>query len=483
MTEEAEDIRYPAFKVLLVDDDGSWLHSLRLTLACAAGITNVITCEDSGAVPEILEREAAAEDGSVGLVLLDITMPEPDGEALQQMIAERHPEVMVIIISGLNQTSTAVRCIKRGAFDYFVKTDGREQLIKGVLQAVRTLELQNLNREMRRGMLSGELRHPEAFSGMITVSPAMLAVFRYVEAVAPSSQPVLVTGESGVGKELLVRAIHTLSGRRGPLISLNVAGLDDASFSDTLFGHKPGAFTGAVKARRGLVERAAGGTLFLDEIGDLSPQAQIKLLRLLQEGEFYPLGSDHPSCLEARIVVATNRDLTLKEGEGTFRRDLYYRLHVHHVHIPPLRERPEDIPALLAHFVGLAAEEYGKPRAPVPDEVLSALGRYDFPGNVRELRGLIFDVMGVHGEGPLPTGPFRALTPEGRKTPERSFGSPESFFAALPTLPTLKNGIQLMVDEALRRSNGNQTLAARMLGISQPAMSKRMRKKDGAESA
>lgn len=359
---------YPDFSILLVDDDAAWLRSLRLTLACSAGITNVTACDNSAEVMNSIADSARPGRVPVGLVLLDLTMPSPDGEELLRRIGEQYPEIPVIMISGMNQLSMAVQCIKRGAFDYFVKTDPQEYLIKGIKQAIRSLELQRINREMHSRMLSGELQRPEVFNGFITVSPLMLSVFQYLESVARSSQPVLISGESGVGKELLAHAVHELSGRSGPLVTLNVAGIDDNIFSDTLFGHSAGAFTGAAKSRRGLVERAAGGTLFLDEIGDLPPQSQIKLLRLLQEGEYYPLGSDIPGQMKARIVAATHHDLKALEVQGLFRRDLYHRMHVHYVHIPPLRERPDDIPALLNHFTALAAAEYSRP---VPEVSLS----------------------------------------------------------------------------------------------------------------
>ena len=469
------DVKYPAFNILIVDDDPAWLRSLALTLACSAGITRVLGCENSSEVMAILDGGGSPGGAPVRLVLLDITMPEPDGETLLRLIGERHPEVLVIIISGMNQLSTAVRCIKQGAFDYFVKTDPQEYLLKGVMQAIRTLELQELNSAMRSRMLSGQLRHPEAFSGIVTTSPAMLAVFQYAESVAPTSQPVLVTGESGVGKELLVRVIHDLSGRGGQLVALNVAGLDDAAFSDTFFGHRPGAFTGAAKARQGLVDRAAGGTLFLDEIGDLPPQAQIRLLRLLQEGEYYPLGSDEPEYLEARIVAATLQDLEELESKGAFRRDLYYRLHVHHIHIPPLRQRREDIPVLARHFLREAAVEYGVTEPGLPAEVETALTAHNFPGNVRELRNLVFDACGRCKDGRLRMEDFVLL--RGRKTTKSvsAVRSPQDFFSGMAVLPALRPFTRALITEALRRSKGNQTLAARLLGITQSALSKRLR--------
>jgi len=281
----------------------------------------------------ILERQ------EIGLILLDLTMPHHSGEELLTLIGERYPGIATIVISGLNLVGKVVTCMKLGAYDYYVKTDDEERIVCGVLRAIKLLELQQENQEMSQRFVSGELRHPEAFSAICTVDRAMQAIFAYIEAVAKSPLPLLITGESGVGKELLARAAHRLSGCKGELVALNVAGLDDTVFADTLFGHLRGAFTGAEGVRRGMIEQAANGTLFLDEIGDLSIASQVKLLRLLQEGEYYPLGSDQPKRLKARIIVATHQSLAAKEAAGTFRRDLFYRLRTHHVEIPPLRKR------------------------------------------------------------------------------------------------------------------------------------------------
>ncbi len=461
--------RYPAFGILLVDDEPAWLRSLSLTLESSAGITNTILCQDSRQVPALLDG------GGIGLVLLDLTMPHFSGEELLKEIAERHPEVAVIVISGLNQIETAVRCMKLGAFDYFVKTDEEDRLVGGVLRAVRMLELQRENREMSSRLVFGGLRHPEAFAGIVTGDRGMLALFGYIEAVATSPQPLLITGESGVGKELLARAAHTLSGCKGQLVAVNVAGLDDTVFADTLFGHVRGAFTGAETVRRGMVEEAANGTLFLDEIGDLGIPSQVKLLRLLQEGEYFPLGSDQPRRLRARIIVATHQNLSAKEGTGAFRRDLYYRLRTHQVHVPPLRERKGDIPLLLDHFLAEAARTLGKKKPTPPPGIAQLLATYGFPGNVRELKAMIFDAVSVHRDRMLSMESFaKAIgsADEGGVTAPPPTLNP---FAGFEKLPTFTDAAEFLVEEALNRSGGNQTLAARLLGISQPALSKRLK--------
>ena len=463
--------QYPHFGVLLVDDEPAWLRSLRLTLERSAGITNIITCQDSREVMELLERH------EIGLVLLDLTMPHLSGDQLIGMIAERHPEIAVIVISGMNQIESAVNCIKQGAFDYFVKTVEEDRLISGVLRAIRMLELERQNREMSSRMLSGELKQPAAFAGIVTTDRAMHAIFSYIEAVALSSEPLLILGESGVGKELIAKAAHTLSGCRGQLVSVNVAGLDDVVFADTLFGHMRGAFTGADQPRRGMIEEAADGTLFLDEIGDLSIASQVKLLRLLQEGEYFPLGSDRPKRLKARIVVATHQNLLLKQESGSFRRDLYYRLCTHMVNVPPLRERKGDLAPLLDHFLEEAARTLGKKKPTPPRELLQLLATYSFPGNVRELKALVYNAVSVHRDRVLSMETFlkTVIRPEAKPNQAAEPGAEKNLFAALEHLPTFGEAAELLVEEAMSRANGNQTIAARLLGISQPALSKRLK--------
>ena len=457
---------FPAFGILLVDDEPAWLRSLSLTLESSAGVTNLFLCQDSRDVLPLLEK------GGIRLALLDLTMPGLSGEELLARIGEQHPEVAVIIVSGVNQLDTAVRCMKLGAFDYYVKTDDEDRLVSGVLRAIRMIELRDENRAVSDSLVAGTLSHPEAFAAIVTRSRAMFQVFAYIEAVATSSQPLLVTGESGVGKENVVRAVHGLSGRPGPLVAVNVAGLDDAVFADTLFGHVRGAYTGAEAARKGMIEEAAGGTLFLDEIGDLSIASQVKLLRLLQEGEYFALGSDVPKRLRARVVVATHRDLTAEEAAGRLRRDLYYRLRTHHAHIPPLRERPEDIEPLLRHFLAEAAACLGKPVPTPPRELAGCLAAYGFPGNVRELRAMVYDAVSLHAGRMLSMQSFLAAV--ARAEPCRATPPPNPF-APFEPLPTFAEAAGFLVDEAMRRSGGNQTMAARLLGISQPALSKRLK--------
>ena len=242
---------YPAFSLLLVDDEEPWLRSLTFSLLSAASIDNVLTCSDGRNVLKIMEAN------DVGLVLLDLTMPHMQGEELLAQIRGRFPDTKVVVVTGRNEVDTAVNCIKKGAFDYFMKIWGEERLITGIRHAVRMVELERQSQRASERLLLRELEHPGAFADIVTTSDGMRDIFRYIEAIAPSREPVLITGESGVGKEQIARAIHKVSGR-GELVSVNMAGLSDSMLDDALFGHKKGAYTSAQGERGGLVLRAQG---------------------------------------------------------------------------------------------------------------------------------------------------------------------------------------------------------------------------------
>ena len=462
---------YPARPVLLVDDEPSWTHSLALSLKVSAGINHTVICNDSREALDLLIRHDCS------LVLLDLTMPYLGGEELLGQINENRPDIPVIIISGMNQIETAIRCVKAGAEDFFVKTDERERVVSGIVRVLRQLQLRDENRLLKQSLLRDAPERHAAFSAFHSCSSRMDTVFSYLTAISRSREAVLISGESGTGKELIARALHQLSCPDAPWVAVNVAGLDDMVFSDTLFGHRPGAYTGADKSRAGMVEEAGSGILFLDEIGDLSNASQVKLLRLLQEGEYYPLGSDQPRKVSARIIAATNQNLAAREAEGLFRRDLLYRLGAHQVEIPPLRERPEDLPLLLDAFLEEAAELLGRRKPRVPEELPALLRSYSFPGNVRELRAMVVDAVSLHSGGILSMERFKEMIDAQLATGKaRRQSAPDTQEMMFPhDLPTLKEAAQMLVDEALQRSQGNQSLAARMLGISPQALNKRLK--------
>ncbi len=460
--------KFPTNPILLVDDEDTWLRSFSLALK-SNGIDNIICCQDSSGVPGIL---ASTE---VEAVAVDLAMPGISGQELISLIAGKYPDIPVLVITGMGQVETAVDCIKNGAFDFFVKTNDKNSLVSGIRHAIQIRELKRENSSLRTRFLQDTLEHPEAFAPIVTCSKAMRSIFQYIEAIARSTQPVLITGESGVWKELVAKVIHDLSGRQGEFVPVNVAGLDDNIFADTLFGHKKGAFTGADKARQGLVENAKAGTLFLDEIGDLTAASQVKLLRLVQEREYLPIGSDVTRKTDARIIAATNVAPGSLSEPDRFRSDLYYRLRAHHVHIPPLRERREDLPLLVDHFLRQGCQ--GRKRPSVPAELLPMLSAYSFPGNVRELRFLILDALSCSGDERLNIDRIKEHLPPKPVILARKAISDEAVKLGFgPELPTLKQVCRELVQEAMRRTGGNQAMAASLLGVSRQALNKRLNK-------
>jgi DNA-binding NtrC family response regulator len=308
---------------------------------------------------------------------------------------------------------------------------------------------------------------------------------RYVEAVGPSSNPVLITGETGSGKELIARACHRSSGLSGEFVAVNVAGLDEQLFADTLFGHRRGAFTGANVAREGLLARGEGGTVVLDEIGDLSTGSQLKLLRVLQEREYLPLGSDQSLPVRARIIATTNQPLATLRDPNHFRQDLFYRLAVHHIHLPPLRERRPDVLPLWEHFLARQAELLDRPVPESPSELLDLLMAYSFPGNVRELESLAAEAMNIVEHGRIEAAAVRhRLVPAGVLPVTPVAAVPSTATAAEPAadaaarngvsfgdpLPPLRDIKRLLVEEAIRRAGGNKARAAALIGTTRQAL-------------
>ncbi len=464
---------YPQLPVMLVDDEVQALASFEMALR-SANMNHIIRCQDSREVMSCLSSR------EIEVMLLDLRMPHISGEELLPQIIGDFPDIPVIVITGANDVETAVKCMKLGAFDYMVKPVERSRLVGSVRRAVELRELQRENRSIKASFLSGTLKHPEAFSEIITNSLNIRSIFQYAEAIATSPRPVLISGETGVGKELFARAVHTLSNRSGKFVAVNVAGFDDNIFSDSLFGHKRGAFTGADQARSGLVEQAFEGTLFLDEIGDLSIPSQVKLLRLLQEAEYLPLGSDVAKRSDARIIVATNQNLEALQASGSFRKDLYYRLCDHQLHIPPLRERIEDLPLLVDHLLDKAARNLGKKTPTPPGELITLLAGYHYPGNVRELESMVYDALSRHQSGKLSMEAFKShIFQKSSTLAETSPDQADKDQACIifsESLPTLKQIEDLLVEEAMKRACDNQSIAALTLGISRQALNKRLKK-------
>jgi DNA-binding NtrC family response regulator len=457
--------------VLLVDDEEHILTTYMLSFQ-GSGLNDVKTISDSRDVLPLLAAEPIA------VIVLDLNMPHLTGLDLLPKIVINYPYIPVILVTANDEIDTVVACMKAGSFDYLVKPVDSSRLVTSVKRALELSDMSCELHSLKKCLFTDELTNPEVFEPIITGSKKMRTIFQYAEVVARTRQPVMITGETGTGKELMARAIHQLSGRKGEMVALNVAGLDDAMFSDTLFGHKKGAFTGAELAREGMIARAAGGTLFLDEIGDLNEASQIKLLRLLQEQEYYPVGSDAIRKSDARIILATNRDLQSLIAAGKFRKDLYYRLCTHQIEIPPLRERLDDIPLLLDHFLTAAAIEFNKKKPTPPNELVILLQLYSFQGNIRELEALVFDAVARHTSGILSMESFRKVT--GNEQPTLQSSSPavagekslSVFFGHFPNVHEVED---YMINEAMQLTKGNQGMAASLLGMSRQTLNNRLK--------
>lgn len=409
------------------------------------------------------------------LVTLDLRMDPMDGHEVLAAIRHADQDIPVIIISGQGQMDDVIRALRAGAFDYIQKPIYDMAILDHAIdRALERSALRHGNARLSRSFLAEGPQRPEDFSHILTMSPRMQDVFRYCEAVAQSTEPVLITGETGVGKELLAKALHRSSQHPGPFVAINVAGLDSQSFSDTLFGHVRGAFTGADKPRAGLMEKASGGTLFLDEVGELSQHAQICLLRVLQEREFHPLGSDSLRPLRARIIAATNKELSGLRSETGLRSDFFFRLATHVVKLPPLRERPEDIPLLMHHFMEEACTALGRTVPDCSESLLTKIKAYGFPGNVRELKAMFYDALGRCPASTLSTEAFPSIAAlQAACNKQEIVRNP---FEGLSTLPSLRLATECLISEAMRRSKGVQKVAASILGISPQALSERLKR-------
>ena len=416
------------------------------------------------------------------VVLTDLMLPDGSGLDVLQVARARPYLPETLLITAYGTIDSAVEAVKSGAFDYLVKPVDDARLLACIQRAINMSEVRHENELLKDYLLTDKLDHAEVFSQIITQNRAMRSIFQYVEAISKTILPVLITGETGVGKELIARAVHQLSGRQGEFVAVNVAGVDDHFFSDTLFGHKRGAFTGADRDRKGLIDQAGAGTLFLDEIGDLSTESQVKLLRLIEETKYYPVGSDMPKVADARIVVATHQDIESMQTQGKFRRDLFYRLRTHHIHLPPLRDRKEDIPILVEHFLEKAAQSLGKKKITPPRGLFTLLAAYHFPGNIRELEGMVYDAVSQHRSGVLSMESFREKIAPGQKDSQKLSGheqeSPEAGREIIfpERLPSLKETERMLIAETLKRAGGNQTIAAQMLGLTRRALNNRLKR-------
>jgi len=448
-------------RVLIVDDEPGVRESLRMVLKEGYEPFAV------GSSGEALETLAAT---SVDVVLLDIVMPGMDGVQLLEELRVRFPNLPIVMLTATKTVKTAVGAMKLGAFDYITKPFDVDELRVILDKATERAELVREVEELR-----SEVGRRYQLDNIIGRSARMQEVFRTVLTVAPLKTTVLITGESGTGKELIAKAIHYQSPRgRRPLVTLNCAAIPETLLESELFGHEKGSFTDAHQKKLGQFEMAHEGSLFLDEIGEMGPGTQAKLLRVLEHGEFLRVGGTKPVTVDVRIIAATNRDLGAAIKDGTFRPDLFYRLNVVTVHLPPLRERRDDLILLIRHFAQSKARDMGIPEKTLKPETVDALLRYPWPGNVRELENLLERLL-VLCEGP--TIAFEDLPDQIRRSEQDPGTIKEQVLEGRKSLGTAVDEFEReIILEALGQTSFNQTRAADMLGTTRRILKYRMDK-------
>ena len=414
-----------------------------------------------------VDKAATAEEGvkvvdRADLVLTDLRLPNMDGLGLLALIRRQNAQVPVVVMTAYGSIETAVECMKAGATDFLLKPFSLDHLMQVVHKALEVRALRDENRQLKE-----ELGRRYEYDNIIGRSEPMQEIFATIERVAPTRATVLLAGESGVGKDLIARAIHFHSPRRDrPLVKINCTAIPENLMESELFGYEKGAFTGAVTSKPGKFEQADTGTVFLDEIGDVPGPIQVKLLRILQEREFERLGSNVTRHTDVRIIAATNQDLRAALEQGTFREDLYYRLNVVPLNIPPLRERKQDIPFLANHFIRKLAADSGSAVESITDAAMERLMAYHWPGNVRELENVIERSLVLCRGSQLDAGDvLLESAPRPRSQNGQHF---------LPEGLTLDQYEQELIREALRRADGNKSHAARLLGLTRNALRYRL---------
>ena len=441
----------PEARVLVVDDEKSMREVLAITLANAGYEVGVA---ESGAAALAKFSEAPFD-----LVVTDLRMPDTDGMALLRAIRERDAETVVIVMTAFASTETAVEAMKLGAWDYVIKPFKLDEIRVKLANALERKRLKDENRALRR-----QLTGREPLDGFVGRSVVMEAVFDMIRKIADSASTVLVTGESGTGKELVARAIHQTSDRKGrPFVSINCGAVPETLMEAELFGHVRGAFTGAVSASEGLFAAADGGTLFLDEITEIAPGLQVKLLRAIQERQVRRVGDVRDVDVDVRLIAASNRNVERAVAEGMLREDLFYRLNVIPIHLPPLRERRDDIPLLVAHFIDKVAAAQRKPVRQITAAAMALLEAHPWPGNIRELENAVERAM-VLGTGEAID--VDALPAEIRQPPSLDLPPVDLPADGLDLEATLARIEQRYIEMALQRTRGIQTKAAELLGVS-----------------
>ncbi|MBP6821260.1 MAG: sigma-54-dependent Fis family transcriptional regulator [Acidobacteria bacterium] len=441
-------------KILIADDEADLRDLLQDDLE-ANGYETAVAIDGRAALAHLERKEEV-----IDLLLTDVRMPGLTGNQLLARMRELRPEAPVIVMTAFGSVEQAVEMVKAGAFQYLTKPFQTDELLRVLEMALSQSESQREQAKVRRQL-------PVAPARIVGASKPMQELFKMIARAARGASTVLITGESGTGKELVARSIHEMSERKGDFVPVNCAAIPAELIESELFGHTGQAFTGAKQARAGLFEAADGGTIFLDEVGELPLMMQPKLLRVLQEGTVRRVGADQEKKINVRVVAATNRDLETEVQAGRFREDLYWRLNVIHLDIPPLRERPFDIPLLVEHFLNKAAEVAGRPALNVTPEALATLTAYSWPGNARELENAVERAIAL-AEG-------AHLTPE--DLPERIRNSGQSSLLltqARQQRMTLSELERAYILETLRLTGGNKSRAAEMLGFDRRTLHRKL---------
>jgi two-component system, NtrC family, response regulator len=447
--------------ILVVDDEKNYLLVME-TLLAGAGY-GVLTIDSGEEALELTRRN------DLDLIITDMKMPRMSGIELMEQLKQVYPDLPVIMMTAYGTVEKAVEAMKKGAFDYILKPFKNEELLLTIAKA---LDLRHLLTENRR--LKQDLEQRYRFENIVGNSKAMQSIFAMVEKVAQTRATVLISGESGTGKELIARAIHHRSPRNlGPFISVNCGALTETLLESELFGHERGAFTNAVAMRKGRFELAEGGTLFLDEVAEMSPALQVKLLRVLQEMEFERVGGVKTIRVDVRVVAASNRELKVEVVAGNFREDLFYRLNVVYMEMPPLRLRSEDIPLLVTHFMQKYSEANHKEGIRLEPEVMKILLRYPWPGNVRELENVIERAVILCSHNTITADDLPANVAE---APETEFNIDLLVPSHIPLPEALEKIEELMIRRALNQSGYVQVRAAELLGITKSLLQYKLKK-------
>ncbi len=440
------------FKILIIDDEKNIREGL------AAGLEmdgyNTVVAENGEKGLEYVNK------GDIDLVITDLRMPGISGEEVLQKITSEIPGLPVIVLTGHGSIDSAVSAMHSGAYDFLTKPLNLEHLSLVVKRALKNRELQIQNKQLQE-----EIIKTKPFESIIGKSAEMQKIFQMIQKVAGSKASVLITGESGVGKELVAHAIHNLSPRRdNPLVIVNCSALSESLLESELFGHEKGAFTGAMARKRGRFELANGGTIFLDEIGEINQSIQVKILRVLQDKRFERVGGEETLEVDVRVIAATNRDLEEEIKKGNFREDLFYRLNVVHIHVPPLRDRKDDIPLLINEFMQEFAKENGKDIKNIDNHARAALYKYSWPGNIRQLKNCMESAVVMCSSDTIT---LNDLPPT-----IKSDSAADSM--QIPFGVTLEEAEKIIIQQTLAQNQGNKSKTAEVLGIGRKTLHRKL---------